>query len=273
MSIEEGPKSPPQDIDTKSKAEVVDIAQARERMGKKVRPENSEQREPSPDFQAEKRDFLERTRESLNTARKRTENQRAEMQARQDAIDRKRILLDGLTREGKATQEKSYTNGNQNIDNAFAIMERNLELAEQIDSPDLFRKVRQSFEESLSVIEQGLAEQEKVLGRVPQKELKEMPESVQREILQQQQIAETFPDDLLGKLDSFRQRINLIKGIISPDVLKKVENAIFDTETIVSGLKLIPGLKRLDHKSSLEKTMAKIDQAILGGEEQAKKRS
>lgn len=273
MSIEEGPKPPSQDIDTKPKAEVVDIAQARERMGKKFQPANSEQREPSLDFQVEKREFLERIRESLNIARKRIESQRAEMQARQDAIDGKRILSGGITREGKATQEASFINGNQNINTAFATMERNLELAEQIDSPDLFGKVRKSFEESLRMIEQSLDDQEKVLGRVPQKELDKMPESVRREVLQQQQIAETFPDDLLGKLDSFRQRLNLIKGLISPDALKKVENAVLDTKTIVSELKLIPGLKRLNHKSSLEKTIAKIDQAILGGEEQSKKRS
>ncbi|MDP4000778.1 MAG: hypothetical protein Q8P83_00865 [bacterium] len=248
-------------------AEVVDFAQAKAKRAEKSTPLKIEK---GPDFETEKREFLERTRESLNAVRKRTSTQRSEMQARQDALDRRRMLLGGLTREGKSIQETSYATGNQNIDTAFATMERNLELAEQIDYPELFAEVRQSFEESLRIMEQELDEQEKVLGRVPQKQLDAMPEIVRREVLQQQQIAETFPDDLLGKLDSYRQRLNLISGLVNPDAIKKVANAISDMEGLVSGLKLISGLKRLDSRSSLEATMSKIDQAIRNGEEQSR---
>jgi hypothetical protein len=269
MSREKGHTEPESDIEPRPQAEVVDFAQAKIKFARQSRPEQPAE---NRDFETEKRTFLERTRESLTRLRTRAESQSADMKKKQNEIDSRRMML-GQTSVGIEIFQRSLRpDGDKDIRTGFEIFERNLKLAEQIDNAADWESVRQSFQDSLAQIEKSLDEQERVLGRIPQRELDTMPEAVRREALEQQRVADTFLYEFQNRLEVFRTRLNLIKGLVNPEAVSKLESGISQMETIISTTKIMPGLKRLEYKPQLEASFLKVDQAIQKGETASKSR-
>lgn len=270
MSVEGLPKSPQKEnLDTEHQTDVADLEQARKMMLEGVKPPQVEKKQPSQDFEVEKGNFLEKARESLAALRERSVSVSGELQSFQDAIDARGAALSGL-----GTSMKNLEAARSRTLGSFDKLAEALELVEQqIDNPQDLAEAKRSFESSLNMISSGLDQEERVcLGRIPQRELDAMPKFVRSEIMLQQQVAESFPDDMSVQLDAFRQRLNTIRAVLDPRVASVIDRAISNTDNLLSSLKLIPGIRRLGLKPNAEEAMSKIDGALRNGEEQAKAR-